>query len=323
MTCDPNELSQLAQCFRCIPPGRARQVAIYLLCQWARVGEHTPEVREWVDTIIENGGDVPPPETQDILDDFIDDLVTAGVRSHMVTVNCFVPNSFMACLTPIIHTAGFSPYHSVGFTGGELSVNGLKGGLGNAFEFKYLKTGVQPFNTMAHNSAGITIYRSFFTPEPVNEDTYHDSVMSDGTTYLFGIWTCFSNAFTSLGNIWSGSPGGGVTYNNPLRFYGYASINRTADNVLKLYLAGRQGANPLPHTMVAQNNVVEANPFRVFLEGMPIFAHWDEQFAPDYKNCSSKQFSFYALHAGLTEAQSNSFYNAVQAMRVRFGGGYV
>lgn len=35
MTCEPQELIELAKCYKCIPKGPTMAVWIYLLCQWA------------------------------------------------------------------------------------------------------------------------------------------------------------------------------------------------------------------------------------------------------------------------------------------------
>lgn len=41
------------------------------------------------------------------------------------------------------------------------------------------------------------------------------------------------------------------------------------------------------------------------------------------KNASGSRYSFFAIHDALTSAQAQTLYNAVQAMRTSFGGGFV
>lgn len=322
MDCGATELVSASKCFCGLTGRQFLPVSIYLLCSWAGVST-CPLVEEWVARVIANGGDEPSQNTQDALCVFSQGLIAAGLDTKMKTLNCFVPDSLIACRTPLIVGDGLDIYEDVGgkfATSPDvmLSVQGLKGGLGGGpGKREVLQTGLQPFTSLTHSSAGITLYHSVNAGD--SDDSFHDGVMSDGSSYEFGLWTSYSGAFQSIFYCWSTGPGGTVVFSHPSRFYGYVSGNRIADDDARIYCAN----DSTPHAKVADNTNAETNVFRLFDVGMPVFGQWSETALHGYANWSPKQFSFFAVHDGLIESESNTFFNLIQAMRKALNGGWV
>lgn len=56
---------------------------------------------------------------------------------------------------------------------------------------------------------------------------------------------------------------------------------------------------------------------------MSLFAAAGNNGAGSPFDFSSKRYSFFAIHSGLTATESLAFYNLIQAFRTTLGGGFV
>jgi len=309
VNCDAETLIEAAQCFRCAPPGTAASVHTHLLCQWAASATEpiNPLLPIWVQDVIDNGGEMPTDKTQAALNIFSNGLDSAGLTSKMLAVNCLVPDSLAAAQVPLIHVKGNAVWANSGHIASELTVNGLKG-VGSDPPH-YLETGFNPFSDLTNsNSFGMTLYsydadnttRSDFSSI---ETTVPDRVAQlltsySGTAYFF----CFSTV-NSIGAA-------ALTDSR-----GYTSGNRTSATDMALYVANESVAH---HSIASSNVPVVGNRPNVTVP----LGTWHRN--ASYAGAgSAKRFSFAAIHYGLTQAESATFFTLVQAMRKALGGGWV
>ena len=116
----------------------------------------TPDtVKAWVKKVTDTGAKTPSIRTQQALTTFYNGLVSTELLHKMITVNCVVPDSLSASLTPLIKNSGYDTWIVNEVVDSDLTINGLKGN-GSS---KYLNTGIIPMGTYSTGSAsGTTIY---------------------------------------------------------------------------------------------------------------------------------------------------------------------
>lgn len=267
-----------------------------------------PNVISWGNSVITNGGAVPSMGTLNTLSTFCSALDVAGIGSQMLAVCCLVPDNLIAATTPVYSVLGNNPWTNNSFVAADLKVNGLIGDGAT----KYLDTGVLPsqfagaLGTANFASMGLTVYvsqdHSGSEVELAASTTTNEYI--DVATDLSGS-SFFDCPYASAGGRIQGVPIGA----------GYYSGNRTSTTAQALYAASSTHAHSTLAT--GAGNVGALTPestssfvaFRAVLTGNP---QW-----------SVKRLSFLALHGGLTSGQSVNFFNAIQAMRTSFGGGFV
>lgn len=309
----PEQLIARAPCYKCIPTGMQAEVISYLLCNSPAGGGSTPPVppqppvdpmiavvEDWAARVVANGGAAPEAHTKNTLIAFLDDLDLGEIYTKMLAVCCFVPDNLIAAITPLIATIGSDPWTNNNFTGGDLNTDGLISDGVN----KYLDAGFQPSSLVA-NDIGFTVYNSTV----------------DGTLPVLGAWNAATgfSCYLQNNNIAfdiSYNGGNGRILTNIVNWAGYVSGNRTAANSMDVYYAnsvtvhqvlGLHNANVVPdeRAAIARNFYVFANNVNGVLQGPT--------------TCT---LSFVAFHRGLTQAESNNFFNAIQNMRTGLGGGW-
>jgi hypothetical protein len=95
---------------------------------------------------------------------------------------------------------------------------------------------------------------------------------------------------------------------------GFTSLNRTSSSSLVAYKAN----SGVGHTSIASNANVGGT-----LPSASIRCLATCNTGSIVSNWSTKRLSFAAVHLGLTSSESSAFFNAIQALRVAFGGGFV
>jgi hypothetical protein len=269
-----------------------------------------PIVTEWANRVISNGGNTTSASTQAALSTFVQTLNTNGILSLMLSVNCFVPDGLIAATTPLINSAGNNLYTNTSFVSSDLNGHGLKGDASS----KYLDTGFTGTSFPSDNNAGMTIYCSQ-TASAGQYDTGYTSNLGD---ISFVVTTHAGAAATFMGQIWSTTDvtTGSANLISPSTG-SYLSVNRVSSTDLKLYAANSR----TPHYVVLSNTTTRTSSrngttvyifaIRAFNSGTLPFGH------------SNSRMSFFAIHYGLTQAQSQVLFNAVQTLRQTLGGGYV
>lgn len=262
------------------------------------------QVASWAARVVINGGAVPSAASVSALDVFWKALKTAGLDSLMYHLNPIAPDSFIAARTPLV-VGGFNDPWVDNSAGGSVSVNGIV--TNNNLGSHYRPGNISKNFTLS--SGGITLY--IFSN--VNVANNHDCG-NNNTAFTDGSYMYVQNSGNTNGAI--GSP---TTSSIAVAFpgNGYFSMNRVSTTDLKLYWANSTNA----HAQKAAGAVAAVtvlSPDNVF----PVGGSYDFQTAAEGFLCRQR-ISFVATHAGLTQAQSSSFFNAIDALRVAFGGGRV
>lgn len=270
-----------------------------------------PVVENWATRVVVNGGAAPSGGTKAALSTFYTGMVSEGLLSKMIAVNCFVPDNLSASITPLINSAsaGNDPWTNIGnrFIPSDLNVNGLTGNGTVSATAKALDTGIIPINAYADNtSAGLTIYNSSVS----STDSTEIGTRSSSNARL----TLMANK-GGTSSLYSWADTGTRIGITPLsNGSGFVSGNRTSAITASLYVA----SSTVPFQSIAGPG--GSNQGTVPTSQIKVFCY--ESFGNN-SNASNKTLSFAAIHRGLSAAECQTFYNLIQAMRQSLGGGYV
>lgn len=276
-------------------------------------------VANWAARVLVNGGAAVSTATLASHDAFWLSLFDNGLDVQINACCTFCNDSLIAAITPFIKNAGNDPWTNNGgnFVLGDLSVNGLTG---NAIN-KVLDTGVVPTtawqntgnNANANTSGGISIYT--FTVGSVSSgvDVGSASNAAAVTIELSAIFTPTASnlTFFDFTNITNGR----ISVVNA-GWKGFLSGNRTSGSASALYEASSVQAFTTLGTD-ATNQIGNAMPTVSFC------CHGFKSSVGVATANSDRTISFAALHFGLTSAQAQNYFNAVQALRVALGGGFI
>ena len=254
-----------------------------------------PVVTAWALSVVANGGAMPSQPTINAYDTFWKALIAGGISSKMIIVNGIAPDSTVAALTPLVAGSGLNPWVIVG--GVSLSVNGLTC-TGNA---GYFRTGANPTVMYANdNNSGWSVYNS--QAGGVSGDSL-------GMCYNGGTgWGRFGTGFIASYNVWDFGPYTSTINGTP----GFTSCNRTGAAALAVYEAR---SNVAFNTAASGSTAPSGRPnLEVW------FGAWNNNGSP--ANGQASRISFAAFHVGLTSAEANVLFNATQALRTSFGGGF-
>jgi hypothetical protein len=284
-------------------------------------GNVSPVVVDWINRIIKNGGTKPSQNTISAVNRFYHNIDSTTIIGKIKSLNCYVPDNLIACLTPLINTYGNDPWtnYNNNFVAGDLTINGLIGN-GGAYYLtttKYLDTGVLGTNYLNDNTAGLTVYAY----------TSGLNAGGDGGTYDAG----YTN--------WDGTDGDALSFHrsngNTFGFWaynindgtclfsstntGYLSGNRISISDERMYFANSSNT----HAQVG-NTVTSGTGTR---GAHNIYVHagylWSNSpIGPDPFGASTSRISFAAVHDGLTASESSQFFNFIQAYRQQIGGGW-
>lgn len=258
-----------------------------------------------------NGGPWPSQNTVTAFDTWDAAVTAASIKTKLYHVNLIAPDSLAAALTPFISTVGASLWtkHIRGIPPTEsITVNGLKAGTDDTNGIVY-DTGFAPSGVVAWTASngGISVYVDDGTP-PVSADDLSGcwdgvnaaiglQLTNAGTTHLFICWDV-----TQRVQYLTASVGG---------FY---MASRSSVSLLTAYFANSGNAWASTGTNVA-NTGRTPNAQNIGVCG-------EIQAGPIYGPNPSR-ISFVAYHDGFSSADGQALFNAVQALRVSLGGGYV
>jgi hypothetical protein len=271
-----------------------------------------PMVTLWAQRVVNNGGLAPSASTQTALTSFIQTLSNTGLLTKMYAVNCFVPDNLTAAITPLIMTSGNNLWTNTNFSLSDLTIHGLKGDAST----KFLNIGFNGTNYPTDLDGGMTVYFSSTSSAGQYDSGY---TSNDGSTQL-GLQSYFSTNMFMYACWRSGTTTDIVTASGSVispTTGSYISGNRTSSTQINLYVANSQ----ISHSLVAtgsggaQTATRSSNP--VFLFNTNAF-----QVGGAFGHANAR-ISFAALHSGLTQGQSQIFFNAIQTLRQTIGGGYV
>ena len=313
ISCDPQNLITAARCFFCVKSSAKQAVKTYLLCQYASKGS-SPVVptfgqtvaNAWAAQVVANGGAMPSQNSINAAATFVDTLNNAGVwTGKLLDVNMFAPDSLTACLTPILVTDGAVLWTNNNFVGADLDVTGLQGN-GST---KFINTGIDP-NTRFNGTPpavfpGLTYYVA--------------AAHADGSfcemSWIQNNWSLYCSFGGTMFYDCMGTGSGRISVANAT-WAGFLSGSRTSFANSAAYKA----SSTVPFAQIASTGADNQNFPNNALKTIFVFAN--NNGANSALQWSPRKLSFAAYHFGLSQADTQTLYNAVQALRVAFGGGF-
>jgi len=273
------------------------------------VTEHST-ASSWAGRVVTNGGSAVSTATQRAVSDFCYTLDRKSLTSLIISINVFAPDSLVACLTPLIKGPGLDPWANVSsnFVAGDLNVNGL---LGNGSS-KWLGTGVTPNSAFSgDNSATLFVYESTTT---VSNVTAMGAANSSSTRAL----ELFTNSFTGqiIFDCWDNDSSHGRLVYSPITVAGFTLASRTASNVSKIYFANSSNAWALKGTSTNSSTGVHGN----VTKDLGVFTQNADTGQFFFSN---RRMSCAGVGLGMTSQNGSDLYDAIQAVRTAFGGGFV
>lgn len=269
---------------------------------WTVVLKFHATVEDWNTRVIANGGTAPTFNILASLSVFCYGLDSSGLSGKMGAICTFTPGAaspavnasdMIRAMTPLNAGTGSDPWFQTGFPIGNLTVDGLKGDGGA----HHIETGITADSFFGVDNAGVTIYNTF-----LSETADNDCFAFNGVSQMLQLFPAFGNDV--IFDCWDNNLGGGrLQTANTNDGVCYVSANRTAANAFAIYTA----TSAIAHSLRASGNTTGGS--------LPT--------ADIRLLYSPKRFSFVAIHVGLTESESSTFFNLIQALRTAFGGGYV
>lgn len=272
------------------------------------------DVANWATRVVSNGGAAPSTATKAAMSTFVTSLKSAGLWTKMYILNVIAPDNLTAARTPLVVGAGSDPWGNNGgnLVAGDLTINGLAGNGSN----KWLNTG---WNENVPNATdpifGMTIYNTTSNANANESEIGIAPTVSSNDI----LWIAVNNgAGLTSGIMPLGSNNVFVSVAGGATWTGYTSVNRSSTTNLVMYKANSTNA----HAQVSSNATTPTA--YAAMSALPLFvlaANGPTLGTPN--NPSSKRVSFAAIHQPLSLSDSASFYNAIQALRTAFGGGFV
>lgn len=291
-------------CYQCLDPGVQIDVETYLMCllpAGSSACQHDT-ADAWVARVVANGGAVPSDATYAAVCEFCTGLDTDLLTAKMIAVNCIVPDSLTAALTPlIVGTGGNALWTNTGpFVDADLTVNGLI-----SDGTKYLKTGIIPSAVFAADTSGGMSYYHVTS----SASNWFDMGCVQGGNRI-NLVNSYTN--TAYLDCWNSTAGQGRISATNTSWAGFMSGNRTAANAFAIY----QGNGTTGFTqLVAGNTTGASRPTTYDVWAFTI----NNGGAPQFTN--SRRHSFFAIHEGLTLGEAVKLYNLVVTLRTALGGG--
>ena len=265
------------------------------------------QIVDWQSRIITNGGTQPSTNDMIAANTFVGTLRSQSLFSKMLIVNVITNSANQITLaTPLIKTGGSlgnDPWIVSGTGGINNTINGTQC-------TQIPATGVwnTGFNAnsafgAAPNSAGMTLVVSAIG----GTNSFVLGCQQTAGNHNFYLAT--SSGGTAVGRSWSQQVASGGLLNA-----GFYSHSRNAANDFAFYFANTASGFTTVGTNVANEATTPPSIVSV-LGGILIDA------TPSL--VSDNRYSFLAFHLGLSAADTQNLYNAVQTLRTKMGGGTV
>lgn len=265
----------------------------------------TDIVGDWATRATNNGG-TPTANTKLALNKFYANLIDKSLDTKMIAVCCLVPDDLPCALTPLIKVRGYDPWVNHNFVAGDLTVNGL---VGNGTT-KFLDTGVFTDDTgpgTGDNSLGLSVYN-------VTTSNRQQFAMGAGDA---GTNTCYLAPDYQFVSYWANLNNGASQISAAnANWTGFCSGNRISSTSTAIYIASSGHA----FSTLVSSITPRGGTFVGLHTNFYAFAHHGDTLT---QGPSSDRYSFFAEHIGLTIGQCQNLYNAVQALRIDLGGGFV
>lgn len=265
------------------------------------------DVSDWLFRIQVNGGAVVAQSTATAVNTFYDAIFSVGtIIGKVKALSVVPPDNLVAVKTPLIKAFGFDPWTQNGADGSfELTVNGIRATVVNGCYF----TGVIPTAAFASDAVGGMSCYVFTTTagDITTQDMGCQVALPGQVSVLLTNFFINPNQF-ALGDIYSSTSNFGF---QPSPGTGFHSANVRAVNDCSYYTGSSGGFNAHAGTTGGTRPNIQ------------IYAMGFNNGGVTSGTTTVRRYSFFAIHDGFTAAEAQALFNAVQALRVAFGGGFV
>lgn len=263
-------------------------------------------VSDWAARVITNGGAAVSAATLAAVNTFYDKIFLAGtIIGKVKAMNIVAPDNLTAARTPLIKGVGSDPWPAIGSLA--VNVNGIIATAATSC----LQTGVVPSTAFAAiTDSGLTSYAV--------TTTNADSAATDfGSSQAAGQVCQQFNNFLTGGNQWAifqayNNSTGSIGF-HPSTGTGFFSGNQTAGTQAVYYGSSATG-------FITEITTVQNGGLRPTIQ---IYAMGLNNSGVTSGTTQIRRYSFFCVHSGFTSTEAQALYNAVQALRVAFGGGFV
>jgi hypothetical protein len=263
-------------------------------------------VSDWAARVITNGGAAVSAATLAAVNTFYDALSKAGtIIGKVKAMNIVAPDSVIAAITPLIKTFGNDPWkdQTGGTTHFGVSANGI---IATAASIA-MATGVIPSTCFASTSTGgLTCYCVVTTAADASAV---DIGSQNGATQSCQLYTNFNSAFAAsqIYNNTTGSCGMAP------KGTGWYSGNVTGAAAEAIYY-GSAATGFITGGTIATGGGTRPT-FQIYAMGL-------NSSGVTSGTTQIRRYSFFCIHDGFTASEAQNLYNAVQALRQAFGGGF-
>ncbi len=274
---------------------------MYLPISQLMASQIHPVVVDWVGRIFANSGTIGEKSVSAV-NRFWTTLTQNNLTGKCKCLNPFIPDSLSGMMVPLVSISGSGNWINSGFTSGDLTISGL---IGNGTT-KYVNTQFYPGHVIGSGDGGFIAYVTVDVKANVNEAGCTDAGganamrlychYGDNNTY-YNMYGPNINTIITTGTL-----------------VGYLGGFRTANTSFTAYHAAAASGH-----LVKITSAVSSTPVPSKVRPMYVFATNEGTTA----NFSAKRLSFFAITNGLSSGESLIMYNAIQQLRMDFGGGYV
>jgi hypothetical protein len=267
-----------------------------------------PEAAAWATRVVANGGSVSGT-TLSAVSKFCASISAAGIRDRFFRLNLFCGNSLSAALVPVFRgqSLGGTQYGNTTdtnngpFVGGDYTETGASGGLNANGTTKYLATGFNPY------SAGLAetdFHTAGYFRDAINTSgVFIGCVNSNATKGVL-----YFPAFQTLGMY--------VRFGGILNS-GIENGSLSSRNGLLLGVRRPGGAGFRNGTNINATSVTSGSQAWSSASDTPalfVFARNDAQAVPALSAFTGRSQA-YSIGLGMTDAQTLSYYNAMQSFQ--------
>lgn len=278
-----------------------------------------PLAVDWATRATANGG-FPSNATLKALNTFCAAIRGQSYFAKLKSANFIAPDDYLCAMTPLIKHAldtglwkATTGGTSLGATSPVSQANALMDSSGIRCDFAWtVNPGTNNFNPAAIWSAtsngGMTVYQTQYDNAHSTFGECLGSEDAGGVNSVFCAVLYFGNTYME----WLNNASQIAQAHNGK--FGYYSWNATAASTRNIYFANSTNA----HASIAASGVAIGGG----LNALALLFNGSNQNGTAAVT-SSNHYSFFALHDGLTLAESADFFNRIQTLRTTLGSGFI
>lgn len=265
-------------------------------------------VTDWSTRVVANGGALPSQNTIQAMETLRTTLISQGITNKIYALCNFVPDSVIACCTPLFYHLGYTNWGNSNFVSGDLTINGLKGN-GST---KMLETGIRMQDFVpVDGSSGMSLIVTESASNAVNTTAGY---MTAAGTVAFSI-----NVSDAGITRWRDGTFGldvNTINTNDWGRVGFVSGSRYDNDDLILYVA-----SPLEsHKLLSVRSNTFQSDFSTDANTISIFAQ-KRGTTNESGTFSAQRVSMVMIHDAFTQTESSNVWWAFKTCREQLNGG--